>query len=213
MYMKHTWKGAVAATAGVLAISGGMVAAAVLPASASSPFNEAYASQAFGLIHSAPSAVAQFPGDSPVTEPFSAIPGLLLTGPIDDQASADSASSVLTGVFATHVGKMDLTAEGVAAECGTNDDVATGNAIILGGKIAGLHGPIMLPFHPLPNTRIAVPDGVVLTLNRQFRIDDGTVLIVQAIHASMLGGGEVMNIGAVGCNDGDLTATPTDTDG
>jgi len=38
---------------------------------------------------------------------------------------------------------------------------ATGNTFILGGKIAGLHGPIMLPVHPLPNTRIAVPDGVV----------------------------------------------------
>ena len=202
--MKHTWKGAVAATAGVLAISGGMVAGSVLPASASSPFNEAYATQAFGLINSAPTAVAQFPGSSPETEPFSAIPGLLLTGPIDDQASSDSASSVLTGVFATRVGKMDLTAEGVAAGCSTDGDVATGGAFILGGKIAGLHGPIMLPADPPPNTRIAVPDGVVLTLNRQFRIDDGTVLIVQAIHASMLGGAEILTLGAVGCNNDDL---------
>jgi hypothetical protein len=208
--MKQTWKSAVVATAGVLAITGGMVAGAVLPASASPAFNEAFATQAYGLINinSAPTAVAQFPGSSPETLPFSVIPALLLTGPIDDQASSDSASSVLTGVLATHVGKMDLTAEGVAAECGTDGEAATGNAFILGGKIAGLHGPIMLPVHPLPNTRIAVPDGVVLTLNRQFRIDDGTVLIVQAIHASMLGGAEVMNLGAVGCNDGDLTEGP-----
>ena len=71
----------------------------------------------------------------------------------------------------------------------------------------------MLPVHPRPNTRIAVPDGVVLTLNRQFRIDDGTVLIVQAIHASMLGGAEVLTHGAVGCNNSNLTPTPTNTDG
>jgi len=213
MYMKQTWKGAVVATAGVLAISGGIVAGAVLPAAASPAFNEAYATQAFGLINSAPTAVAQYPGSSPVTLPFSAIPALLLTGPIDDQASGVSASSVITGVLATRVGKMDLTAEGVAAECSTDGEVATGNTFILGGKIAGLHGPIMLPVHPLPNTRIAVPDGVVLTLNRQFHIDDGTVLIVQAIHASMLGGAEVMNLGAVGCNNSNLTPTPTNTDG
>jgi len=79
--MKQTWKGAVVATAGVLAISGGIVAGAVLPAAASPAFNEAYATQAFGLINSAPTAVAQYPGSSPVTLPFSAIPALLLTGP------------------------------------------------------------------------------------------------------------------------------------
>jgi len=60
--MKQTWKGAVVATAGVLAISGGIVAGAVLPAAASPAFNEAYATQAFGLINSAPTAVAQYPG-------------------------------------------------------------------------------------------------------------------------------------------------------
>ena len=203
--MKHTWKGAVVATAGVLAITGGLVAGAILPASATSAFNEAYATQAFGIINSAPTAVAQFPGDSPETLPFSFIPGLLTTGPIDDEADADSASSVITGVLATQLGKMDLTALGVGAGCHFNGDVVTGGTFIIGGKIAGAHGPIMLPVHPAPNTQIRVPDGLVLTLNRQFTIDDGTVLIVQAIHASMLGGAETLTLGAAGCNDSTLS--------
>lgn len=201
--MKHTWKSAVVATAGVLAITGGLVAGAILPASATSAFNEAYATQAFGIINSAPTAVARFPGSSPETLPFSVIPGLLVTGPIDDNADADSASSVITGVLATRLGKMDLTAAGVGAGCRFDGDVVTGGTLIIGGKIAGAHGPIMLPVHPAPNTQIRVPDGLVLTLNRQFTIHDGTVLIVQAIHASMLGGAETLTLGAAGCNDSD----------
>jgi hypothetical protein len=211
MYMKHTWKSAVGATAGVLAITGGLLAGAVLPAAAAPAFNEAFATQAFGIINSAPTAVAQFPGISPVTLPFSVIPGLLITGPIDDQADGVSASSVITGVLATQLGKMDLTALGVGAGCTLGDGVS-GGAEIIGGKIAGIHGrPIMLPVHPRPNTQIRVPDGLVLTLNRQFTIHAGTVLIVQAIHASMLGGAETLTIGAAGCNDRNLTPSPTST--
>lgn len=210
--MKHTWKGAVGATAGVLAITGGLVAGAILPASAAPAFNEAYATQAFGIINSAPTAVAQFPGSSPETLPFSVIPGLLITGPIQDQADGVSASSVITGVLATKLGKMDLTALGVGAGCSLGDGVASGGTEIIGGKIAGIHGrPIMLPVDPPPNTQIRVPDGLVLTLNRQFTIDNGTVLIVQAIHASMLGGAETLILGAVGCNNSNLTPTPTPT--
>jgi hypothetical protein len=226
--MKRTWKGAGMAAVGVLALAGGIVAAGGLPAAADgAPFNAAFTAAASGVISHRPIAEAEFPGDSPVGQPFAVIPGLLTTGGTENQAGPDSALSVVTRVAATRLGHMDLTATAVASTCRLDagggpmqpasvPDVrnrprreVTADTIIITGKIAGAAGPIMLPVRPAPNTRIAVPGGIVLTLNRQFTVDGGTTLIVEAMHASLRGGAETLDIGVSACNDMDLSPSPS----
>jgi hypothetical protein len=220
--MKRSAHGVIAAT-GMLALAGGLAAATALPAAAAPVPNQAYAAAASGLINQSPIAEATSPGSSPVTLPYSHIFELLTTGPINDQAGPTSASSAVTHVVATLLGRTDLTAAGLASFCSSSpvlgaaahagpraaDAVATGRTYILTGKIAGPSGPIILPFAPAPNTHYAVPGGYTVTLNKQTTLD-GT-LTVDAIYATLRGGAEHLAVGVSVCKSADVTPTPTPT--
>jgi hypothetical protein len=220
--MKRTLTGVLAA-AGTLALTGGMLAVTALPAAAVTVSNDAYAAAAFGLINRGPLAEAQFPGTSPVTARFLFIQDLLTTGPVRDTAGPTSASSIVIGVQATQLGHLGLTATAVSSSCsrtqssgvagisaGPGSGQVRAATFIFGGRIDGVSGPEMLPFRPAPNTRIAIPGGIVLWLNKQFRAKDGT-LAVAAIFASLRGGAEHLAVGVSRCSAMDLTPSPSST--
>ena len=70
---------------GALAMAGGIIAMAAMPAAAAAP-NEAYGSAATGPISASPIGLATYPGTSPVTVSNANVTGLLTTGTVTDTA-------------------------------------------------------------------------------------------------------------------------------
>ena len=194
--------------AGALALSGGVLFAAALPAAAASP-NRAYASASAGLITHAPIGEATFPGTSPVTVANANISGLMTTGVAHASAGPTSASATVNTIVASLGKLVALRARTVTSSCrfNTNTGVVSGSAHINNGQVTGLAVPISLASNPAPNTVVGVPGIATITLNRQTTAIDGT-LTVQAIHVSLIGSAQTLDIGVSVCNAANLAPVP-----
>jgi hypothetical protein len=206
--MKGTIKGA-ARLASSLAVAGGLLVAAALPAAASSP-NRSYGARATGLISISPVAQATFPGTSPRSVAHIAVTGLLTSGVVTDTAGPTSASSTIANAAVTLTGTARLTASAVTSSCtfNTNTGRVSGTAGITNGVVR-LAGVIFthLAANPAPNTTITVPGVATITLNRQTTAGDGT-LTVSAISITLLGSTQTLTLATSVCNAANLAPVP-----
>ena len=194
--------------AGALTLSGGLLFAAALPAAAASP-NTGYAASATGLVSASPIGQATFPGTSPATVAHASITGLLSTGVAHATAGPTSSTSAVNGVNATLGALSVLRATSVDSSChfNTNTGKVTGNAHISNGRVSRPGGTTMLASSPAPNTVVGVPGIATITLNQQTTAGDGT-LTVSAIHVSLIGSVQTIDIGVSVCNAANLAPVP-----
>lgn len=194
--------------AGALTLSGGLLFAAALPAAAASP-NTGYAASATGLISKSPIGQATFPGTSPATVAHANIAGLLTTGVAHAAAGPTSSTSTVNGVNATLGVLSALQATSVDSSChfNTNTGVVTGHAHISNGRVNRPGGTTTLASNPAPNTVVGVPGIATITLNSQTTAVDGT-LTVSAIHVSLIGSTQTLDIGVSVCNAANLAPVP-----
>jgi hypothetical protein len=195
--------------AGSLAMAGGLIAMAAMPAAAAAP-NEGYGAGATGLISASPIGLATFPGTSPVTVANANILGLLTTGVVTDTAAGTSASSNIASAGVTLSALATLAATAVSSTCSfnTTTGVVSGSASITDGVVHVLGLPaIALPINPGKNTGVTVPGIATLTLNRQTTATDGTVTVT-AIYVSLLGSTQTLSLGVSVCNAADLAPVP-----
>lgn len=199
----------IARITGSLAVAGGMIIMAAMPAAAAAP-NRAYGAAATGPITVSPIAEATYPGTSPVTVANASIAGLLTTGVITDTAGPTSASSTVATIAATLSALASLDATAVSSSCTFNTTTGTvsGTASITNGVVHVLGLPaITLAASPGKNTSVSVPGIATITLNRQRTAPDGT-LTVTAIYVSLLGSTQTLSIGVSVCNAADLAPVP-----
>jgi hypothetical protein len=188
---------------GSLAVAGGMIMMAAMPAAAAAP-NLAYAAGATGPISASPIGEATFPGTSPVNLVNANIVGLLTTDAITDTASATNATSTLADVSATLSLASTLSATTVSSQCNYTGGTVSGSTSIVGGTVTLLGSPtIDLDASPTPNDSIAVDDLATVTLNKQTVAADGT-LTVTAIYVSLVGSLQTLSLGVSVCNAADL---------
>jgi hypothetical protein len=195
--------------AGSLAMAGGLIAMAAMPASAASP-NRAYGAAATGLISAPPIGEATYPGTSPVTVANANIAGLLTTGVVTDTAGPTSGSSTVASVSATLSTLATLGATAVTSSCTFNTTTGTvsGTASITGGAVHVLGLPVItLAANPGKNTSVSVPTIATITLNKQTTAADGT-LTVTAIYVSLLGSTQTLSLGVSVCNAANLAPVP-----
>lgn len=194
--------------AGALALSGGVLFAAALPAAAASP-NTGYAASAGGVISAGPVGQATFPGSSPTTVAHANITGLLTTGVAHATAGPTTATSTVNGVTALLTAISALRATSVNSSCrfNTNTGAVTGSAHISNGRVTRPGGTTNLASNPAPNTVVGIPGIATITLNRQTTAVDGT-LTVQAIHVAVLGSTQSLDIGVSVCNAANLAPVP-----
>ncbi len=194
---------------GALAMAGGIIAMAAMPAAAAAP-NEAYGSAATGPISASPIGLATYPGTSPVTVSNANITGLLTTGTVTDTAGPTSASSTVSNVSATLSTTGSLGATSVTSSCtfNTTTGAVSGTAAINGGAVHVSGRPtITLAANPAKNTTISVAGVATLILNKQTKAADGT-LTVTAIYIRLLGSTQTLSIGASVCNAANLAPVP-----
>jgi hypothetical protein len=207
--MKRSMPG-VAKITGALALAGGMVMMAALPAAAAAP-NEAYAASATGLISASPIGLASYPtGTSPVTLGNANIAGLLTTGIVTDTAGSTSASSTVADPSARLTRVSTLSATTVASSCSFNTTTGTvsGTSSITDGAVRVLGLPARtLASNPAPNTTVSVPGIATITLNRQTTASDGT-LTVSAIYVSLLHRAQTLTLATSVCNKAKLVPVP-----
>jgi hypothetical protein len=207
--MKRTISGALKAAAS-LAVAGGMIVAAALPAAAASP-NDSTILVAGGLITLGPLDQATFPGTAPIIDPgltLAETGGLLSTGLLTDAANGTTASSDVANV-ALNLLASTLTAGAVDSSCAFN--TATGT---VSGTTTITNGAVNLPLVTIPlDTTPAVNDVVAgvgtlgsIVLNAQSTDPDGT-LHVTALQITLLGG-QTISLGQSKCNAADLAAVP-----
>jgi hypothetical protein len=195
--------------AGSLAMAGGLIAMAAMPAAAASP-NRAYGAGATGLISASPIGLATFPGTSPVTVANANIAGLLTTGVVTDTAGPTSASSTVAAITARLSALASLGATALSSSCRFNTTLGTvsGTASITGGAVHVLGLPVItLAANPGKNTSVSVPGIATITLNKQTTAGDGT-LTVTAIYVSLLGRTQTLSLGVSVCNAANLAPVP-----
>jgi hypothetical protein len=144
---------------GSLAVAGGMIMMAAMPAVAASP-NEGYAASATGPIGASPIGLATFPGSSPVTVAHANIAGLLTTGVATGTAGPTSASSTVASVSATLSRLASLGARAVSSSCtfNTTTGAVSGTASLTAAAVHVLGIPaITLAAHPARNTTVPSP--------------------------------------------------------
>jgi hypothetical protein len=194
---------------GSLAVAGGMIMMAAMPAVAASP-NEGYAASATGPISVSPIGLATFPGTSPVSVLNANIAGLLTTGVATDTAGPTSASSTVASVSATLSRLASLGARAVSSSCtfDTTSGKVSGTASLTAAAVHVLGIPaITLATHPARNTTVSVPGVATLTLNKHSTATDGT-LTVTAIYVSLLGSTQTLSLAVSVCNAADLAPVP-----
>jgi hypothetical protein len=156
---------------GTLALAGGMIMMAALPAVATTPTNRAYAASAAGPIYARPIALATYPtGTHYVKVPHTSIPGLLTTWWVTDKAGPTSASSSVLTVRAwlTRLTRLYATAAYSSCKFHTRTGTVSGYVKITYGAVVKPGFPtIPLPWYPAPNTTVSVPGIATITLNRQ----------------------------------------------
>jgi hypothetical protein len=194
------WTRRAAGGTGAAALAVG-VALATAPAASAAPPNSAAGVAAVGIIPANPFAVSTYPGTSPNHVGSINLPPLLSTGVVDTAAGPTSASAVVSGLNVAVSALASLSAGTLTSSCSYNP--ATGAVSASGdvenGTITLLGAPIALSPHPAPNTTIALPGILSLTLNAQTTAPDGT-LTVSALTVSLLGSAETVSIAKSVCN-------------
>jgi hypothetical protein len=187
----------------------GVILATAGPAAAAGP-NTSDGAAATGLITLAPVAQASFPGTSSATVASVDVAGLVTTGVITDTADATSSTSTIASLTADAGALVGLNTGVITSSCtfNTNTGKVKGTAGIVGGTATVLGTPIALDASPTKNETVVGLGGVAtITLNQQTTAADGT-LTVNAIAVTLLGTGQVIDIGTSTCNAADLAAVP-----
>jgi hypothetical protein len=186
--------------AGALAMAGGLMGAAAVPASASPADTVAYAVQSdgpFGFVP--PIGFTSSPG--PGFAHLTAIPlfGFVGLAGVTDRAHPDFASSDIASVSVKvpHDGSPVLWAYNVEASCNTNNDGdASGDTYLQLGRIWFGNIPFFLPTDPDPDTWYHVPGFGAVELNHQHIHNDGDITVT-AIR--VFTHGQRVSIGVVRC--------------
>jgi hypothetical protein len=180
--------------AGSLAVAGGALVAAAMPAGAAPP-TRAWGVSAGGFIHINPVAEATF-FNTPVVSSAFVYPGFINTGGIMDRASSTQAYSQVGSPKVYLFSQVDqLNADMVSSTCRIGFFGTVGDTTIQNGSIMITGEPsIPLPRNPGINQHIFLP-GIVVTLNRQ------TVFAgIRTVTAIYLNGfGQNLSIGTSRC--------------
>jgi hypothetical protein len=196
---------------GTLALAGGMIMMAALPAVATPRTNQAYAASAVGPIYAPPMALATYPtGTHYVKVPHIGIHGLLSTWWVTDKAGPTSASSSILTVRAwlTRLTRLYATAVYSSCKFHTRTGTVSGYVKITYGAVVKPGFPaIPLPWYPAPNTTVSVPGIATITLNRQTYAPDGT-LTVTAIYVKWRYLKQKLTIATSVCNRARLMPVP-----
>jgi ABC-type glycerol-3-phosphate transport system substrate-binding protein len=180
--------------AGSLAIAGGALVAAAMPAGAAPP-TQAWGVSAGGFIHINPVAEATFFNTPAVSAAF-VYPGFINTGGIMDRASGTQAYSQVGSPKVYLFSQVDqLNADMASSTCRIGFFGTAGDTTIQNGSInvTGLPS-IPLPRNPGINQHIFLP-GITVTLNRQTM--SGGIRTVTAIYLN--GFGQNLSIGTSRC--------------
>jgi hypothetical protein len=182
--------------AGSLAVAGGALVAAAMPAGAAPPPTRAFGLSANGFIHISPVAEANY-FFTPATAASFTSPSFVTTGGILDRASATDAYSNVGSPKVYLNGNItdQFNASNVMSSCRTILGTKVGFTTIQAGSISEIGLPnIPLPRNPGINTKIVLP-GVTITLNRQ-----STFLGVRTVTAAYFHGfGQNLSIGVTRC--------------
>ena len=180
--------------AGSLAVAGGALVAAAMPAGAAPP-TRAWGVSAGGFIHISPVAEANF-FDTPVVSSAFVYPGFINTGGIMDRASSTQAYSQVGSPKVYLFSQVDqLNADMASSTCRIGFFGTEADATIQNGSIMITGEPsIPLIRNPGPNTKIFLP-GITVTLNRQ--TVSGGIRTVTAIYLN--GFGQNLSIGTSRC--------------
>lgn len=168
-----------AKVAGSLAVAGGALVAAAMPAGAVTP-ETAWGVSAFGLITIAPVAQATTNFTPAVAASFN-YPAFVTTGGILDRASSTAAFANV-GSPKVYLGSQvdQLNADSAMSSCRNVLGFKLAETTIQNGSIVQTGEPsIPLIRNPAPNTKIFIP-GYTITLNRQ--TTSGGVRTVTAIY-------------------------------
>ena len=180
--------------AGSLAVAGGALVAAAMPAGAAPP-TRAWGVSAGGFIHINPVAEATFFNTPAVSSAF-VYPGFVTTGGILDRASGTQAYSQVGSPKVYLFSQVDqLNADMVSSTCRIGFFGTVGDTTIQNGSI-NITGEPSIPLirNPGPNTHIFLP-GITVTLNRQ--TVSGGIRTVTAIYLN--GFGQNLSIGTSRC--------------
>jgi hypothetical protein len=196
---------------GALALAGGMIMMAALPAVAAPRTNAAFAASASGRIYAPPIGLATYPtGIHYVKLPHISIPGLLTAWIVTDKAGSTYASSRVLTPRVRLTRLTTLSAEYAYSSCKfhTRTGTVSGYTEISYGAVRKLHFPtIPLPWYPKPNTKISVPGIATITLNRQTTSYNGT-LTVTAIYVKWRHVRQTLTIATSVCNRARLAPVP-----
>jgi hypothetical protein len=203
------------AAAGALALAGGTVLAAALPASAATgPDNSSWALDANGFVTVPPVAEADSFGLHVAhVSHINNLSLLTTTGAAIDTAFSAGASSTVALVNVRGPGTvLSLTARVARSSCAdaapptisersaapADLGDATGSTTIVGGLVGfgGFGAP--LPVNPKVNQVIDVPGVGTVTLNDQDNSDGHLTVIAMSIQTRL---GEVINVGTSVCDD------------
>ena len=180
--------------AGTLAVAGGALVAAAMPAGAAPP-TRAWGVSASGFIHINPVAEATYFFTPGVSSAF-VYPGFVSTGGILDRASGTQAYSNVGSPKVYLFSQVNqLNASNVMSTCRIGFFGTEGDTTIQAGSIVQTGEPtIPLIRNPAPNTKIFLP-GITVTLNRQ--TVSGGIRTVTGIYLS--GFGQTLSIGVSRC--------------
>jgi hypothetical protein len=197
---------------GALALAGGVIMMAALPAVAAPRTNAAYAASASGRIYAPPIALATYPtGTHYVTLPHISIRRLLTAWIVTDKAGPTYASSnVLTPrVRLGRLTTLSATAAYSSCKFHARTGYVSGYTKITYGAVRRLFfKTIPLPWYPAPNTKVSVPGIATITLNRQYiNPYDGT-LTVTAIYVQWRHVRQTLTVATSVCNRARLMPVP-----
>jgi hypothetical protein len=196
---------------GALALAGGMIMMAALPAVAAPRTNEAYAASASGRIYAPPIGLATYPTPPHyVRLPHISIPGLLTAWIVTDKAGPTYASSNVLTPRVRLGRRSTLSATAAYSSCrfSTRTGRVSGYTKITYGAVRSFFRTIPLPWYPRPNTTISVPGVATITLNRQtFSPFNGT-LTVTAIYVKWRHSRQTLTVATSVCNRARLAPVP-----
>ncbi|HEY5354279.1 MAG TPA: hypothetical protein VIK57_17650 [Streptosporangiaceae bacterium] len=179
-------------TAGALAVAGGAILATAMPAGAVT-LPRAWGAEATGTV-SLPQVAVATTANTPATAFNVSAPPLLSTGFILDRAGPNTGySSVQYPDVYISSALATVSATKVTSSCTTG---ISGTSNIYGGTVVQTtQSKITLPFSPAPDTKIKIPGGVTITLNKQ-----NTLLGIRQVTAMYIAySGQNLSLGVTRC--------------
>ncbi len=182
-----------AKAAGSLAVVGSATLAFAMPAGAVPLPSSSWGAQATGTV-SLPRVALARPANTPATAFNLSASDLVSASFILDRAVPGAAySSVQSPVVSIFPALAAVSAIKVTSSCTTG---VSGTSNIYGGSIQQFaQSTVTLPFSPRPNTKIKIPGGVTITLNKQSV--GGGIRQVTAMYVSY--SGQTVSLGVTRC--------------